>query len=113
MRIKSVPPKIEDEYDLTEIYPFFTWKECEVCHDKIKRERMWDLHVLSTSRWGDLEYGSTKYNRHYLCTSCFPTRESINEYFVKQTHTVRSRSATVEEAVEMLSPPCYENKNHK
>jgi hypothetical protein len=36
MRIKSVPPKIEDEYDLTEIYPFFTWKECEVCHDKIK-----------------------------------------------------------------------------
>lgn len=113
MRIKAGSKKVEDEYCLTEMYPFFFWKECECCHDKIKREIMWNIRVFSTSRWGNLDYGSTRSNRHALCTSCFPTREALNEYYIKQTHTVCRRPATVEEAVEMLSAPCYENKNYR
>lgn len=85
MRIKAGKQKIEEDYLLTETYPFFFWKECECCHDKVKREIMWDLEVLSTSRWGWLDYESSRANRHILCTACFPTRDAVHNYYESKT----------------------------
>lgn len=80
LRINSGTKKIEDEYELTETYPFFFWRECECCHDKVKREIMWSLHVLVPSN-----YYTYPYNKHILCTRCFPTREAVHKYYVYQT----------------------------
>lgn len=111
MRIKAGTRKIADEYSLTEIYPLIFWKECECCHDKVKREIMWNLRVFSTSRWGRLDYESSIANRHILCTVCFPTRDSVHKYFISQTQAKRNTPLSVEEATDVLSRPCYENKN--
>lgn len=110
MRIKAGTRKIADEYQLTETYPFFCWKECECCRDKVKRELMWDLQVFSTSRWGNLEYGSSMANRHTFCTACLPTRDDVHKYYIYQTHSVENHPLSFEEATAVLSRPCYENK---
>lgn len=113
MRIKAGTRKVADEYSLSEIYPFIFWKECECCHDKVKREIMWNLQAFSTSRWGGLDHGSSIANRHILCTVCFPTREAVHRYFVSQTQRYNDSPLSVEEASAVLSKPCYENKFSK
>lgn len=110
MRIKAGARKIEDEYYLTEMYPYLFWKECECCHYRVKREIMWDLQVFSTSMWGRLDYGSSRNNRHVFCTTCFPTRESVHKYFVRQTQALYDSPLSVEEATFVLGRPYYENK---
>lgn len=63
-------------YDITEIYPYFFWKTCQKCGDKIKRETMWKVYIWS-GRWGNVDLTSSLNICKIYCKKCYNEKELI------------------------------------
>ena len=64
-------------YEVTEIYPYFFYKTCEKCGDKIKRELMWKVDIY-LGRWGNISYDGNLNAHKIFCKDCFTRSELID-----------------------------------
>ena len=81
---------------IKEIYPLFSWKQCESCGLEFRREKGWrTIKEISNKRIADI----------YLCAKCTPTKTDATERFRQIINRILRRRQPPK--ISGIIPKCY------